>query len=58
MSLNRARDDMFAEIGLRIIIEQFEQDIAVEDLDAHRGEEEFLFACDVQGAVPIPFQAQ
>ena len=45
-----AGDDVLAEVGV-LVVEQADDEIAVEDVDAHRGEEEILVALDAEAVV-------
>ena len=57
MGFDGVRDDVFAEIGVRVV-EQFAKDVAVEDVNAHRGQELFVPAFDPQLGVPLDRQPQ
>src|ERR1043166_3832996 len=45
-------DNVFAEIGERVI-QQAADDVAVEDVNAHRGEEQVAVAFDVEPGIPL-----
>ena len=55
--LNRLRDDVFAEIGLRVV-EQLREHAAVENVNAHRREEIFVRADDAEFLVQFRRQSQ
>src|SRR5207247_1615725 len=50
-------NDVFAEI-VHFIIEQPNEDVAAEDVDAHRGQEKFRVGLNSQFRIPVAAEAQ
>lgn len=50
-------DDVFAEVG-EGVVEELYHDLAVEDVDAHGGEEQFVIGLDAEAGVPVPFEGE
>ena len=52
MLVDGVRDDVLAEVGV-VVVEQPDDEVAVEDVDAHRREQEVFFALDPEAVVGI-----